>query len=120
YGIVQNSMETVAQPLGLVDAPGAKPLVVKRAAIRFENIRFNYDREGGIIDNLSLSIAPGEKIGLIGHSGAGKSTLVSLLLRFYDLEAGRILIDDQDIAKVTQESLRARIGVVSQDTALLN
>jgi ATP-binding cassette subfamily B multidrug efflux pump len=120
FGVAQNAMETIAQPLDLIDAPDAKPLKVSRAAVDFENVKFHYGREGGIIEGINLSIAPGEKIGLVGHSGAGKSTLVNLLLRFYDVESGRILIDGQDIAGVTQESLRANIGVVTQDTALLH
>ncbi|GGA54062.1 ABC transporter ATP-binding protein [Pelagibacterium lentulum] len=120
FGVVQNAMETIAQPLELTDAPDAQPLMVKDAAIRFENVRFHYGRERGIIEGVDLDIKPGEKVGLVGHSGAGKSTLVNLLLRFYDVESGRILIDGQDISKVTQESLRANIGVVSQDTALLH
>jgi len=120
FGVLQNAMETVAQPLGVVDAPDAKPLVVTQAAIRFEDVRFGYGRDASVLEDFNLEIAPGEKIGLIGHSGAGKSTLVNLLLRFYDVESGRILIDGQDIAEVTQESLRANIGVVSQDTALLH
>ncbi|HWJ86656.1 MAG TPA: ABC transporter ATP-binding protein [Pelagibacterium sp.] len=120
FGVIQNAMETVAQPLELTDAPDAKPLVVTDAGIHFENIRFHYGRDSGVIEGINLNVRPGEKIGLVGHSGAGKSTLVSLLLRFYDLESGRILIDGQDISKVTQESLRANIGVVTQDTALLH
>src|SRR5690606_9453481 len=86
----------------------------------FEAIRFHYGKKGGVIDDLSLAVRPGEKVGLVGRSGAGKSTLVNLLLRFYDLEGGCILIDGQDIAEVTQESLRAHIGVVTQDTSLLH
>ena len=91
-----------------------------RGAVRFENVRFHYGRASGVIDNLTLAVQPGEKIGLVGRSGAGKSTLVNLLLRFFDLEGGRILIDGQDIAGVTQESLRAQISVVTQDTSLLH
>ncbi|KGE01102.1 ABC transporter ATP-binding protein [Rhizobium sp. YS-1r] len=120
FGTVQNAAELISQPIGLVDAPNAAELVVKRPEIRFENVSFHYGRKGGVIDNLSLTIRPGEKIGIIGRSGAGKSTLVNLLLRFYDLEGGRILIDGQDISKVTQESLRTRIGMVTQDTSLLH
>lgn len=120
FGVAQNAMETIAQPLELTDAPDARPLEVTDAGIRFENVKFHYGREKGIIEGIDLNIRPGEKIGLVGHSGAGKSTLVNLLLRFYDLESGRILIDGQDISKVTQESLRANIGVVTQDTALLH
>ncbi len=93
---------------------------VARPDIRFEAIRFHYGRKSGVIDDLTLSIRPGEKVGIVGRSGAGKSTLVNLLLRFYDLEGGRILVGGQDIATVTQESLRANIGMVSQDTALLH
>ncbi|MBP1845328.1 ATP-binding cassette subfamily B multidrug efflux pump [Rhizobium petrolearium] len=120
FGTVQNAAELISQPIGLVDAPNATELVVKRPEIRFENVSFHYGRKGGVIDNLSLTIRPGEKIGIIGRSGAGKSTLVNLLLRFYDLEGGRILIDGQDISEVTQESLRARIGMVTQDASLLH
>jgi ATP-binding cassette subfamily B multidrug efflux pump len=83
-------------------------------------VSFHYGRESGVIDHLTLTVRPGEKVGLVGRSGAGKSTLVNLLLRFYDLEGGRIVIDGQDIAEVTQESLRAKIGVVTQDTSLLH
>ena len=119
-GTLENAIETISRPQEVVDAPDAKPLVVREGALRFENIHFHYGRPGGLIDGLSLSIRPGEKVGLVGRSGAGKSTLVNLLLRFYDLESGRILIDGQDIADVTQESLRAAIGVVTQDTSLLH
>jgi ATP-binding cassette subfamily B multidrug efflux pump len=124
-GVVQDGLETIARECTVVDAPDAKPLVVSKGEIRFENIRFNYGRDeetgrGSIIEDLTLTIAPGEKVGLVGRSGAGKSTLVSLLLRFYDLDGGRILIDDQDIAHVTQDSLRADIGMVTQDTSLLH
>ncbi|MFB9952261.1 ABC transporter ATP-binding protein [Rhizobium puerariae] len=120
FGTVQNAAELISQPIGLVDSPDATELVVRRPEIRFENISFHYGRSKGVIDDLSLTIRPGEKIGIIGRSGAGKSTLVNLLLRFYDLEGGRIRIDGQDISKVTQESLRARIGMVTQDTSLLH
>ena len=119
-GTLENAIETISRPQEIVDRPDARPLVVERGGIEFRNISFNYGRPGGVIEDLSLSIAPGEKVGLVGRSGAGKSTLVNLLLRFYDLERGRILIDDQDIAAVTQESLRAAIGVVTQDTSLLH
>ena len=83
-------------------------------------MKFHYGREAKIIDDLSLVIKPGEKVGIVGRSGAGKSTLVNLLLRFYDVEGGRILIDGQDVAHVTQESLRRNIGMVTQDTSLLH
>jgi ATP-binding cassette, subfamily B, multidrug efflux pump len=119
-GTLENGMETISKPHAVVDRKVAAELTVSRGAIRFENIRFHYGKEGGVIDNLSLDVSPGEKVGLVGRSGAGKSTLVNLLLRFYDLEGGRILIDGTDIATVTQASLRSHIGVVSQDTALLH
>jgi ATP-binding cassette, subfamily B, multidrug efflux pump len=119
-GQVQEGMRTIARPHALVDKPGASALTASRGAIRFESVRFHYGQQGGVIDDLSFSIAPGEKVGLVGRSGAGKSTLVNLLLRFYDLEGGRILIDGQDIAEVTQESLRQQIGMVTQDTSLLH
>ena len=120
FGTAQNSAELVGKPLGLVDAPDARLLVVTKAAISFSHVTFHYGRPGGIIEDFSLDIGAGERIGIVGRSGAGKSTLVSLLLRFYDLESGVISIDGQDISKVTQESLRANIGVVTQDTALLH
>jgi ATP-binding cassette subfamily B multidrug efflux pump len=120
FGTAQNSAELVGRPLLLVDAPGAKPLVVSAGAIRFDHVSFHYDRPGGILEDFNLAIGPGERVGVVGRSGAGKSTLVSLLLRFYDLRSGTISIDGQDISKVTQESLRANIGVVTQDTALLH
>ena len=120
YGTAQNSAELIGRPLGLVDSPDAQPLTVTAGHIRFEDVSFHYGKDSGIIDNLDLDIRAGERIGLIGRSGAGKSTLVSLLLRFYDLQGGRITIDGQDISKVTQASLRANIGVVTQDTALLH
>ncbi|OLP59849.1 multidrug ABC transporter ATP-binding protein [Xaviernesmea oryzae] len=119
-GTIQNSADLISQPIGLVDRSDAAPLKVDKAEIRFEAVRFHYGREKGVIEDLSLTIRPGEKVGIVGRSGAGKTTLVNLLLRFYDLEGGRILIDGQDIATVTQESLRASIGMVSQDTALLH
>ncbi|MET0867862.1 MAG: ATP-binding cassette domain-containing protein, partial [Pseudorhodoplanes sp.] len=119
-GVVQEGMSAIAKPLGLPDKPDAKPLVVSRGEIRFDDIRFGYGSEKGLIDALSLEVKPGEKIGLVGRSGAGKSTLVNLLLRFFELEDGRILIDGQDISQVTQESLRTQISVVTQDTSLLH
>ena len=119
-GVVQESMRAIAHPLQLVDAPGAKPIAVERGEIRYEGVRFHYGKEKGVIDDLSLVIRPGEKVGLVGRSGAGKSTLVNLLLRFYDVEAGRILIDGQSVAAVGQDTLRANIGLVTQDTSLLH
>jgi ATP-binding cassette subfamily B multidrug efflux pump len=119
-GVVQEGMMTIARPIGLADRLDAEPLMVTRGEIKFEDVRFGYGRESGLIDGLSLVVEPGERIGLVGRSGAGKSTLVNLLLRFFDLEDGRILIDGQDIARATQESLRAQISVVTQDTSLLH
>jgi len=124
-GVVQDGLETIARERIINDAPEAKALAVTAGAIRFENVTFNYGKstragERAVLDRLSLEIAPGEKVGLVGRSGAGKSTLTSLLLRFHDLERGRILIDGQDISAVTQDSLRAAIGVVTQDTSLLH
>src|SRR5580700_6564135 len=119
-GVVQEGMSTIARPIALTDRPDAAPLAVPRGEVKFENVRFGYGREIGLSDGLSLTVRAGEKIGLGGRSGAGKSTLVNLLLRFFDLEDGRILIDGQDIAAVTQESLRSQISVVTQDTSLLH
>ncbi|UTW07190.1 ABC transporter ATP-binding protein [Pseudomonas benzenivorans] len=119
-GTVQDGMRTIVQPRQVLDRPDAQPLRVSRGAVRFEHIDFHYGKAGGVIGGLDLEVRAGEKIGLVGPSGAGKSTLVSLLLRLYDLQDGRILIDGQDIAAVTQESLRAQIGVVTQDTSLLH
>ncbi|MES2818365.1 MAG: ABC transporter ATP-binding protein [Pseudomonadota bacterium] len=119
-GTVQDGMRTLVQPRQGLDRPDARPLRVERGAVQFDAVHFHYGKAGGVIEDLNLSIRPGEKIGLIGPSGAGKSTLVNLLLRLYDLQSGRILIDDQDIAGVAQESLRAQIGMVTQDTSLLH
>ena len=119
-GQVQEGMETISREHDVIDAPRAQPIKVARGEIRYEHITFHYGKGSGIIGDLSLTIRPGEKVGLVGRSGAGKSTLVNLLLRFYDLEGGRVLIDGQDIAGVTQDSLRAQIGMVTQDTSLLH
>ncbi|GIL02365.1 MAG: multidrug ABC transporter ATP-binding protein [Alphaproteobacteria bacterium] len=119
-GTVQNTMELVARPLDLADAPGARPLRFIRGRIEFRNVGFAYGGDEPVIDDLSLVIEPGERIGLVGPSGAGKSTLVNLLLRFYDLEGGRILFDGQDIAGVTQESLRAQFSMVQQEAGLFH
>jgi len=121
-GVVQEGMQTIAVPLTGVDRPDAAELKVPRAEIRFDNVSFSYGRSdaAAVLDALDFTIGPGERVGLVGRSGAGKSTLVNLLLRFYEPEQGRILIDGQDIAAVTQESLRAAIGVVTQDTSLLH
>ncbi|WP_114649225.1 ABC transporter ATP-binding protein [Pseudothauera hydrothermalis] len=123
-GTVQDGINTLSRPATVVDRPAAPALCVSRGEIRFEHVSFAYGAEGEgarrVIEDFSLLIRPGEKIGLVGRSGAGKSTLVNLLLRFHDVTGGRILIDGQDIATVTQESLRAAIGMVTQDTSLLH
>jgi len=119
-GIVQEGTQSIAVPHSLVDVPDAKPLEVTRGEIRFDDVSFGYGREAGVLHDLDLVIKPGERVGLVGPSGAGKSTLVNLLLRFFEPEQGRILIDGQDIALVTQESLRAQIAMVTQDTSLLH
>ncbi len=119
-GVVAEGMETIAQPIDLVDSPGAKPLELHAGQIELQALSHHYGRETGGLDRIDLMVKPGEKIGLIGRSGAGKSTLVKLLLRFYDPESGRIHIDGQDIANVTQDSLRMSIGMVQQDSSLLH
>jgi len=119
-GTVQDGISTISQPLTVQDRDDAAPLQVHAGGVHFENVHFHYGKRGGVIAGLDLQVKPGEKIGLVGPSGAGKSTLVNVLLRLYDLESGRILIDGQDIAGVTQESLRGQIGVVTQDTSLLH
>ncbi|WP_339476882.1 ABC transporter ATP-binding protein [Pseudomonas sp. RL_5y_Pfl2_69] len=119
-GMVQDGLQTIAQPIAVTDREQAPRLTVSRGEVRFEHVDFHYGKRSGIISDLNLVIKPGEKIGLIGPSGAGKSTLVNLLLRLYDLQGGRILIDDQNIADVTQESLREQIGMITQDTSLLH
>jgi ATP-binding cassette, subfamily B, multidrug efflux pump len=123
-GVVQEGMDSIARPLALLDAPDAKPLVVTQGEVRFEALRFSYGRGlhpgTAVIDGFDLVVQPGERVGLVGRSGAGKSTLVNLLLRFHDTEGGAIRIDGQDVRSVTQESLRAAIGMVTQDTSLLH
>ena len=119
-GTVQDGINTISRERDVVDVPNAKPLAVPKGEIRFDGIGFHYGKKSGVIEELDLTIAPGEKIGLIGRSGAGKSTIVNLLLRFYDLERGRIRIDGQDIAGVRQDDIRANVGVVTQDTSLLH
>ena len=119
-GVVQEGMITIAQPLQLPDPANARPLAVGAGRIEFRDVSFGYGREVGVLQNFNLTIAPAEKIGLVGRSGAGKSTVVNLLLRFFQLEGGAILIDGTDIAGVTQESLRSQISVVTQDTSLLH
>ncbi|UUE98646.1 ABC transporter ATP-binding protein/permease [Xanthomonas hortorum pv. pelargonii] len=119
-GSVQDGMQTISQPVLVQDVPDAVPLQVTQGQVQFEHIHFHYGKRGGVIAGLDLQVRAGEKIGLVGPSGAGKSTLVNVLLRLYDLEQGRILIDGRDIAQVTQESLRGQIGLVTQDTSLLH
>ncbi len=119
-GVMMEGIETITKPVEIIDVDGAKRLSVENGGIHFENSRFMYGRDVGGIDGIDLKIGAGERIGLVGRSGAGKSTFVNLLLRFYDLESGKITIDGQNISKVTQDSLRAHISVVTQDTALLH
>ena len=119
-GTVQDGMAMLSRARLVVDRPDAQPLVVSRGEVVFDNVVFAYGGRRKVVDGFSLTIRPGEKIGLVGRSGAGKSTIVNLLLRLYDLEGGRVLIDGQDIAGVTQESLRRQVGMVTQDTSLLH
>jgi ATP-binding cassette, subfamily B, multidrug efflux pump len=123
-GVVQEGMETIAVPRKLLDKPNASDLEVQHASIRFESVMFSYGQAAGgkksVLDHFDLDIKAGERVGIVGRSGAGKSTLVNLLLRFHDVEGGRITIDGQDIRDVSQESLRAAIGMVTQDTSLLH
>jgi ATP-binding cassette subfamily B multidrug efflux pump len=118
--VVQEGMETIAMPLTMTDHSDARPLVVTRGEIRFEHLQFAYDPQRPVLSGIHFTIRPGERIGLIGRSGAGKSTLVNLLLRFFEVGSGRILIDGQDIARATQDSVREQIGMVTQDTSLLH
>ncbi|MGX1927480.1 ABC transporter ATP-binding protein [Vibrio sp. NH-7] len=120
-GTVVDGMKTLSKPIDIQDKDNAKPLTVEQGGIEFDNVSFHYgDKTKGVISNLNLNIMPGEKVGLVGRSGAGKSTLVNLLLRFHDVESGKIKIDGQVISDVTQDSLRAKIGMVTQDTSLLH
>lgn len=119
-GVVQEGMMSIAVPLQLTDRADAEKLVVEKGRIQFDGVTFGYGRDVGVLDNFTLNVRSGEKIGLVGRSGAGKSTVVNLLLRFFDLESGRILIDGEDIAGKTQESLRSQISMVTQDTSLLH
>ncbi len=119
-GMIQESMDTIAKPHALVDLPGAAAVRVTDGKIEFQSVCFGYGLNRAVIDDLTLTVSPGEKVGLVGHSGAGKSTIVSLLLRLHDVEKGRLLIDGQDIANVSQDSLRRQISMVTQDTSLLH
>ncbi|MFB1087607.1 ABC transporter ATP-binding protein [Vibrio diabolicus] len=119
-GTVVDGMKTLSKPIDIKDKPGAKDLVITEGGIHFDNVSFHYGENKGVISHLDLSIKPGEKVGLVGRSGAGKSTLVNLLLRFHDVEDGSIKIDGQNISEVTQDSLRSKIGMVTQDTSLLH
>ncbi len=119
-GEIEDAIRTLSPPHALVDASGAKVLEVPKGAITLDKVSFNYGGGPGGLTDVSLDIAPGEKLGLVGASGAGKSTLVALLLRLYDTEEGRLLIDGQDVSQVTQESLRRKIGMVTQETAMFN
>ncbi len=119
-GMAIDGMNTIAQPRDVQDVPNAKPLVVKDGAIRFDDVTFNYDKHGSVITGMKLELRPGEKIGLIGRSGAGKTTMMNILLRLYDVDSGIVTIDGQDISKVTQETLRSQVAVVTQDTSLLH
>jgi len=119
-GVVSEGMRTIAQPLNLVDTADAKPLTVRNAEIRFTNLSHHYGKLSGGLDQMNLTIRSGEKVGLIGRSGAGKTTLLKLVLRFYDIESGKIEIDGQDISRATQDSLRRHIGMVQQDSSLLH
>ncbi|WP_297323272.1 ABC transporter ATP-binding protein [uncultured Bartonella sp.] len=119
-GIVEDGMHSIARDRLVEDKPGAKKLIVKDGDIRFENVGFHYGNGKGVLSHFNLHIEPGQKVGVVGRSGAGKSTLVNLLLRFHDVEEGGIFIDGRNIADIRQESLRAAIGVVTQDTSLLH
>jgi len=119
-GMVQDGLESISQPVSVTDRKPAPRLNVENGGVKFDGVDFHYGNGNGIIHGLNLDIKPGEKIGLIGPSGAGKSTLVNLLLRMYDVQDGRILIDGQDISHVSQESLREQIGMITQDTSLLH
>jgi len=119
-GVVRDGMNMLSKAQSVTDKPGAEILAASGKPVRFENIRFTYGGDGNVMDNLSLEIAPGQKIGLVGRSGAGKTTLTNILLRFYDVEGGAVRIGDQNIADVKQDSLRENIGMVTQDTSLLH
>ncbi|GIU19866.1 multidrug ABC transporter ATP-binding protein [Shewanella sp. c952] len=119
-GTVADGMNTLSKPTDITDIENAPDLKVEKGEINFDNVSFHYGENSGVIDGLDLKIKAGEKVGLVGRSGAGKSTLVNLLMRFHDVESGKILIDQQNVTQVTQDSLRAHIGMVTQDTSLLH
>jgi ATP-binding cassette subfamily B multidrug efflux pump len=119
-GTARDGLNTLSIPREVQDKPNAPPLFIQQSQIDFKSVRFNYGKKDGLLQQFDLHINAGEKIGLVGRSGAGKSTLVNLLLRFYDVDDGTILIDGQNIADIKQESLRAQIGMVTQDTSLLH
>jgi len=119
-GVVVEGMGTIAQPIALLDAAQAKPLVIDRGQIALKGLVHRYGRKAGGLGPVDLVIEPGQKVGLVGRSGAGKSTLVKMILRFYDADAGDVLIDGQSIRAVTQDSLRGAIGMVQQDSALMH
>lgn len=119
-GTTQDGLNTIAQDTAVTDTHNAPELKVEHGGVNFESVSFHYGKDSGVIDDFSLDIKPGERVGLVGQSGAGKSTLVNLLLRLHDIEGGVIKIDGQNIAEVTQESLRQNIAMVTQDTSLLH
>jgi ATP-binding cassette subfamily B multidrug efflux pump len=119
-GVVRDGISSISLPRVVADKPEAKPIGTVNGDIKFDQVSFHYGKSSGVIEGLNLHIRPGEKIGLVGRSGAGKSTIVNLLLRFYDRQGGRILVDGHDISEIQQDSLRANIGVVTQDTSLLH
>src|SRR5690606_10949660 len=119
-GTVQDGIGTFTRVAKDQDAPNAPALAVSRGLVEFDDVYFNYNGERQVLDGLSLTVRPGEKVGLVGRSGAGKSTLINLLLRFYDVDRGQIRIDGQNIAHYRQDSLRSAIGMVTQDTSLLH
>lgn len=119
-GMAQDGMNTISKVQTVTDKPDAPALLVTHGAVEFKHIDFHYDKQSGVIRDFSLSIRAGEKIGIVGRSGSGKTTLMNILLRLFDVEKGSVEIDGQDISGVKQESLRAHIGVVTQDTSLLH
>ena len=119
-GVVSEGMETISQPIEMVDTSRAQPLTITEGKVEVQGLSHHYGRQSGGLSDVSFTIRPGEKIGLVGRSGAGKSTLLKLLLRFYDIEAGQIMIDGQSVSDVTQDSLRGQIGMVQQEGALLH